>query len=494
MGLRTGTTPLNDSFRAVSKSVFWALLRSAMNISFLCSRIFLFDRKCPSASVMPGEEIDISAELRRIFSFNCRVVQEVPGDRIILVDTCWGGGLKIVSDDCQFVMPTNNDEWEVVKPILKELAERRVLVLSEVSYNPPDLSVIKEECRKSFYSPSDGALINRKFEWDNLTPEKMAEAGLMFVGDATNDATICYCEPSHERRRWRESDTPINQHLRRDQSLCIDNEKYKIPVLSTKDGELIPTQAYKVNMHSERSDHNCDNLILVTHSVAPIKIVPLSEIASKVDAAMLAVVNSSLLENRDLGKAIDSQYFELLKQSITYSHFSGLLKDFQRISYDFITELQSYKTQLHALADLTATDGLLEKLKSRSVLAEVKETVKRLAALELVKENANRLVFLPSATHQGVSSNSELVVRKELQELADSYEQRYFVDDFLNGLVKDGTLGCLFTSDYFNSSKRNERLMSLLARGTEFTQLLVRISEVIRELLEPYMVQQLEPC
>ena len=97
---------------------------------------------------------------------------------------------------------------------------------------------------------------------------------------------------------------------------------------------------------------------------------------------------------------------------------------------------------------------------------------------------------MPVASHTAISSGVELLIQKELQELAESYRQRYFAGDFLNGLIKNGTLGCLFTNDYFNCSKRDESLMLLLAKGTDLSQLLVRISEAIRALLKPYMAHE----
>ena len=465
-----------------------------MNLTFLCRAAcpeLAFE--CRSVSSVPGEEIDISAELNCPSDFSGRVVKDVPSDRVLLLDTCWGGRLKMISDDCQFVMPGNDNEWELVKPILMELAERRVFILSEISYERPDFSEIKKKCCRSFYSPLDGALINETFAQDNLSPEKMAEAGLMFVGDAKSDVTTCYLNRVHKLRSWEMFEDPADRHDLHFFYSCIDKAKYGIPVLSDEDGQIVPVRAYKLSMESERLTRTCDEGILITHSGAPIKMVLLSEVVSKVEAASLAVIGSSLQKTRAAGMSADLKYFELLKQLISFTHFSGLLRDFECASNDFITELQRYKMQLHGSADRVTADGLLEKLKSCSVVAEVKETVNKLAVLRLVNERIIRLRFLPSATLGRFISGMEQVAEKELQELADTYKQRYFVDDFLNGLVRDGTLGCLFTGDYFNSSKRCEKLMSLLAKGTELSQVLARISEAIRGLLKPYMVDQEEP-
>lgn len=171
------------------------LFDSAMNITFLCKPPCQICTKCRTPSFVSGEEIDISAELFHRPLFSDRVVKAVPNDRVLLLDNCRGGRLKSVSDDCRFVIPTNDGEWELAKPMLMALAERQVFVLREISHECHELLEAKEKCRKSFYSPSDGMLINRKFERDNLSPEKMAEAGFMFVGDASTDTTICFFKP-----------------------------------------------------------------------------------------------------------------------------------------------------------------------------------------------------------------------------------------------------------------------------------------------------------
>ena len=86
-----------------------------MNIIYLCDNPSDYFSTCPSASELPGEEIMLS--LPGVFGCDRRIVESVPSDRVLLLDTCARGRLKMVSDDCQFVMPTNDDEWEVVRPI-----------------------------------------------------------------------------------------------------------------------------------------------------------------------------------------------------------------------------------------------------------------------------------------------------------------------------------------------------------------------------------------
>ena len=457
-----------------------------MNITFLCKRYHPVGSECSSAAIVPGEEINTSAELRRGLRSNGRVVKDVPSDRVLLLDICCGGRLKTLPDDCQFFIPTNDFEWGEVSPVFKELAERRVLVLSEISKKYPNLLDIKEECRKSFYLPTTGQLINKKFERDNLSPEKMAEAGLKFVGDQSRDRTMCRFERGHQIRGWTPADEPKARHLNEFRCLCIEDLMYKIPVLSVADGQTIPVQAYKVIMYVG-SGIKCNDAVLIGHSGAPIEMAPWSDIVSTVNAAKLAVIESSILNSRATVKAANVECFELVKQSIFLTSFSSLMRDYHCVSNDFISQLQEYKTELNSPTELAAADVLLEKLSFCSALRiEVWEAINRMAALNLVKEHASQLTLLPSAAHEAISSGMELAATKEVQELAGSYEQRYFINDCLNELVKDGSLGCLFTSDYFCASKRCEKLMSLLTKGTELLHILVCISEAIRELLEPY--------
>ena len=132
-----------------------------MYIDLISSRDTQFGQTCLSPFMLPGEWVDISEESGNIVRVSGwgRVVVEVPENRALLVANCRNDGdLKIVSDDCQFVTPNNDDEWEVFKPILKELAQRGVFVLTEFN-----LPAIKEKCRQSYYSSSDGTVINEVF-------------------------------------------------------------------------------------------------------------------------------------------------------------------------------------------------------------------------------------------------------------------------------------------------------------------------------------------
>ena len=458
-----------------------------MNITFPFKRNARFHGKCSSSSIVPGESVDISSELGHAIRVSGRVVKkEVPRNRVLLVDNCWGGGfLKIVSDDCQFVMPDNDHQWQVVKPILEQLAQRKVLVLTELN-----LPAIKERCRKSFYSLSDGTLINNKFKGDNLAPEKMAEAGLVFAGDASNDTTTCYFDPKHQHRNWGQRDEP-SKVADLFCCSCMEIMAHKVAVLSTEDGQAVPVQIYNV-MRPETSNNYCKSATLVSHCGAPIKILPFSELMPKVDAVSRDMADLSILGYRASVKMIDQLCLESLKQSIHFTHFSGLLRDYERVNHDFATQLLGYKKELHT-SDLAIADNLLKELASSSVVTEVAETVKKLAALRMVKETAIRLNFLPATTYNSIRVGMEHVALKELQEWADSYAHRYFVDACLNGLVINGTLGCIFTDDYFNASERSEKLMSLLAKGNELLRVLIDISDVIKKVLEPFMVQSAEP-
>ena len=433
--------------------------------------------------MLPGEAVDLSAESGHVVRTpgHHRVVAEVPGNRALLVDNCCGGSyLKIVSDDCQFVIPNNDDEWEVVSPILKELAQRGVFVLTE--FNIP---TIKEQCRKSYYSSSDGTLINDVFETGRITPEKMAEQGLMFAGDDSNQITKCYFDPTHQIRDWSYSDS--SEFIYHDRCHCMEIVLLNVPVLSTKDRQSVPMQMYDVNLCTHRSA--CDIHFLVTHPSAPIKICSLSEVATQVDAATLAVVDSSIPVQRETGKKFDKAYFELLRKSINLRYFSGLLRDYEDVKRDFTTQLCEYKKNLPPCANLVIADNILKELTPCSVTTAVEETVRKLATLQLIKDNAIRLDYLPAATNKSISVSMEFVAIKELQELADSYEQKYFVDDRLNGLVTRATSGCVFTDDYFGAAKRNERLMSLLGKGTELLHVLACISEAIKKVLKPFAPQ-----
>ena len=457
-----------------------------MYIELYPSRKTEFGQTCLSPFMLPGEAVDIYEESGNVVrvSHGSRVVAEVPENRALLLAGCCNDRyLKIVSDDCQFVTPDNDDEWEVVKPILKELAQRGVFVLTEFN-----LPAIKEKCRQSYYSSSDGTLINEVFGGGEIAPEKMGELGLMFAGDASNQITKCYFDPAHQLKDWTFCDW--HENIYHDYCNCIKYKTLLVPVLSTKDGQSVPMQMYDVNMPPNYPCLHCH--ILVTHPGAPIKISPLSEVMSKVDAATLVVVDASISEQRETEKKIDHAHFESLRKSIYLSNFSALLRHYGDVYGDFTTQFREYKKGLDTPADHANADNLLRELASCSVVTEVEETVRKLAILQLVKEHTIRLDFLLAATNKSIGVGMELMAINDLQELADCYEQKYFADDGLNELVTRSTFGCVCTGEYFGASERkDERLMSLSAKATELLQVLADISEAIKKVLKPFATK---PC
>ena len=465
-----------------------------MNVTCLCKGFFHFSNYHDSyrpSSIVPGKDVEIPPESVRTFGFHGHVVKDLPDDQLLLLDTRFAS-VKIIPDDCQFAMPANNNEWELVKPVFKELAERRWFILSEVSHKCYDFSEIRAKCLKSFYSSTDGLLINKTFERDGLTPEKMAGAGFKFVGDASNDIVECYFNSTHQISYWDEFSEPESRHVQAFGCLCIEDKKYEIPILSFADGQKLP-MLYRLHIRDDHFNFYSDDAFLISHSDAPVKIAPCSEIMSKVDEISAGKIETLLLAYKPRVKVDEVKHFELLKESITITHFSELLRNYKSVSNDFIFQLDKYKAELHTPADLITADGLLEKLSSSSVLAEVSEAVNKLATLKLVKRNTFLLGFLPPETHRAIYDSVQLVVIKELQKLAESYQNRYFVNDFLNGLVTDGSLGYLFTGDYFTTAKRSDQLALLLDKGNSCSHLLFRISQTIRELLDPFLPEQAKP-
>ena len=81
----------------------------------------------------------------------------------------------------------------------------------------------------------------------------------------------------------------------------------------------------------------------------------------------------------------------------------------------------------------------------------------------------------------------------QLRQLANAYEKRYFLDDWLNSMVTDGTCCSLFVDNHCDASKIDEELKLLSVKGFELSRSLISISETIRNLLKPFMVKQAEP-
>ena len=59
-----------------------------MNIIYLCNNSSDYFSTCPSASEVPGEEIMLSLPFWGVFGHDLRIVESVPSDRVLLLDTC----------------------------------------------------------------------------------------------------------------------------------------------------------------------------------------------------------------------------------------------------------------------------------------------------------------------------------------------------------------------------------------------------------------------
>lgn len=457
-----------------------------MNISFLYSGGTQCSAHCVTPSKVLGKDIDIDAEITEAHNGNGRVVKEVPCDRLLLVDTCLGlDRLKTVSSDCSFYIPENKDELNDAKLVLKELMERKIFVLTEAKR--PNIQGIKEECRKSFYTP-EGTLINERFALRNLSPLQMSEAGLKFVGDSSNDKTQCYFDYDHALYYWEDNDDPVGEHVRIYEHLCIDDIKYQIPILSSANGEEIKGDAYHLVMPEGGEGCvglYCNAATILSHTGAPIKQITSKELLADIDRAKIENVKADLEKKLTL-QQIDGEYLDLLKQLLTLDHFSGLFREYDQALQDFVALLARYKPQLQddKVADV---ESVLASLKLSPVKIEVESAVGKLANLKMVKASSELLGHLPEKIREAGKSAMESTALDDLSRFASRQSGVHFLDDFLNDLVSTGKLGYLCSGNYFKSDKRNENLMEIVEKGGDLTATLVNISERIHSLVKPYL-------
>ena len=69
----------------------------------------------------------------------------------------------------------------------------------------------------------------------------------------------------------------------------------------------------------------------------------------------------------------------------------------------------------------------------------------------------------------------------------------FFLFFSLNSLVADGIPGCFVIYKEVNDFK-SEKLKSLMAKCSELLQILIGISDLIKRVLKPFMVESAESC
>lgn len=452
----------------------------------LSARFMARGMPCLTHDSTPGTEVSLPKGLR--YCNRHVVVKGLAADAKVLVDACDLFRVKVLDPGTTLLLLNNEHELDDVEPILGDLRARKVIVVEPVDH--VDKVAIKQELCKSFYD-SDGVLINSKFALPGLSPDEMAEAGLGFFGDASDDSVKCHHDASHVLANWQSGDHPVEKHFGSYLCQCFDLPSYNLPYLTDDKGNDITGHMYQVIDRATTSIY-CRRALVLARRDLPVNKATLKTLELDIDTLYLNKVDRSLKRKEAAGQ-IDEGYFALRRQLLFVSHFTRLFRTFKWLRDEYVDLLSCFKQRLQMAEQVAVADRFTASLLACPVGQEIKDVVSALVALEKARWQedgqkhagrfAGRNVW---AARRGVY---DLQARKSaesvLAELAKVYAGNYFCDVFLNELVDRGSLGCLFSDGYFTSTTRDEVLIQLLEKGTDLTGVLADIAAKLQALTEP---------
>ena len=191
---------------------------------------------------------------------------------------------------------------------------------------------------------------------------------------------------------------------------------------------------------------------------------------------------------------IDEEYYALREEFLQVRDFTGLPQAFTRLRGEYIALLNTHKATL-ATKQAALAEHVAASLRASPVIEEIKGVVSALVGLEKAQwqedkqKQAGKPVFQSSRVGNNKHQPSQARKSAEaiLIELAEVYHDNYFSDVFLHRLIATGSLGCIFSDDYFSSKEKNEVLIRLMEKGTDLTGVLASIAKNLHDLTEPFL-------
>ena len=433
---------------------------------------------CLAYNSTPGSDCQFPYAKAGLYQ-SCEPISSIPRVAKVLVDCCDELKVKALDPDSSLLVLADKDELDDLAPVLDELRARKIIVVKAIERI--NKLAIKIKLRKSFFD-ANGVLINRQFTTPGLAPSDMADAWLGFSGNASDDSVRCHYDASHVLSHWQSGDNPMKTHYDRYRCHCFEQPAYNLPALYGEDGRDVTGPIYQV-MDRTNTANDCRRGIVVTHRDLPVSKVTLSTLALNIDSLWLHKLDKSLTEKEELG-LIDDEYYALCEQLLLVVHFTGVFRKFKRLREEYIDLLNSYKAQLHSLEHIICAERTAASLLVCLVDQEIKAVVSALVGLEKARKPEGKQHKAPAEAFDPDSKNN---VTATLAVLAEIYAVNFFRDVILNDLMSAGSLGCLFSDGYFKSEQRDEKLMSLLEKGTDLTGALDGIAKKLQELTEPFL-------
>lgn len=408
----------------------------------------------------------------------------------VLVDACVALKYKILDPASTFLLPADSHELDEVEPVLRELRARNIIVVEPIV--PLDRVAIKNELYNSFFY-CGGPLINQRFSVPGLFPGDMAEAGFGFIGNATDDSVKCHKDPTHVLSDWTHGINPKARHHNSYHCQCFDQPEYCLPFLRDATGTNVTGQMYRL-IDKVSNSISCHWGVVLIHRDHPVRTLTLKTLELDIDALCLHKVEESL-KKKETDGLINDEYFALRERLLRVSHFSGLFRQFRWLREEYIALLKSYTAKLQTEQQVVVAERTVASLLVCPVNEEIKSVVSALTGLEKARwqEGKHKQAGNPQNMKAGINNHGSYDPQESksaeamLGVLAEVYAVYHFRDAVLNDLVTTGSLGCLYSDDYFKSEMRDEVLIKLWEKGTDLTGVLASIANNLRDLTRPFL-------
>ena len=443
---------------------------------------------CRAFDLMPGKDLPIVGA--KFISPNIQRVQVSCSGRL-LVDGCGDLRVKILDPDITLLTVADRHEQDTVRPFLDTLRARKMIVVEP--FEPVNKSAIKEELHKSGYH-CDGSLFNSLLSIPESSVSEMDEMIRNFFAYASANLGKCNHDPSHAAGDFNlVDDAGIRHHILIRCQLCHPPANYP-PLLTDQSGNDVTGQMYRVIDDANTALH-CRQALVLAHRDLPITQVTLPTSGVDIYALQLNKIDGSLKAKEGAG-LIDEEYYALREEFLLVRDFTGLPQAFTRLREEYIALLNTHKATL-ATEQVALAEHVAASLRASPVIEEIKGVVSALVGLEKAQwqedkqKQAGKPVFQSSRVGNNKHQPSQARKSAEaiLIELAEVYDDNYFSDVFLHRLIATGSLGCIFSDDYFSSKEKNEVLIRLMEKGTDLTGVLASIVKILHDLTEPFLPQ-----
>ena len=443
---------------------------------------------CRAFDLMPGKDLPIVGA--KFISPNMQRVK-VSCSGMLLVDGCGDLRVKILDPDITLLTVADRHEQDTVRPFLDTLRARKIIVVEP--FGPVNKSAIKEELRKSGNHYA-GSLINSLLSVPESSVSEMDELIRNFFAYAIANLGKCNHDPSHAAGDFNlVDDAGIRHHILIRCQLCHPPANYP-PLLTDRSGNDVTGQMYRVIDDANTALH-CRQALVLAHRDLPITQVTLPTSGVDIFALQLNKIDDSLKAKEEAG-LIDEEYYALREEFLLVRDFTGLPQAFTRLREEYIALLNTHKATLATEQVAVAlAEHVAASLLASPVIEEIKGVVSALVGLEKAQwqEDNQKQAGKPVFQSARVGNNKHQLsqARKSAEailiELAEVYNDNYFIDVFLHRLIATGSLGCIFSDDYFSSKEKNEVLIRLMEKGTDLTGVLASIAKNLHDLTEPFL-------